>query len=84
MELGDLLSRLYDARKGPFKSFVRGAYLEHALLNSQCEWKELKKTPGLKSIYPGLFCSYEDLPLYVNGTDWEDEIVVKWRLELGK
>ena len=31
-----------------------------------------------------LFCSYEDLPLYINTKRTLSEVIVRWRLQIGK
>ena len=82
MELGVLVCRLTE--NSPKKLIISSTPLVRAIVENQCDWSAIKKVDGIKNIYPGLFCSYEDLPLFINGPDDEDTIIVKWRLELGK
>ena len=84
MEFGNLLCKISDLQHGSFKRYTNPTYLEKAIVESQCNWTVLKTMSNIKGTYPGLFCPYEDLPLYINGTDEEDALILKWRLDLGK
>jgi len=81
MELGILLTMLHEEH---FKYLTKPSPLVRAIIDNQCDWKAIKKVQGIKSTYPSLFCEYEDLPLHMNDTDYEDDVIVRWRLNIGK
>lgn len=81
MELGVLLTMLSEEHS---KYLTQASSLVRALVHNQCDWKFIKKIHELKNTYPSLFCAYEDLPLHINDTDYEDDVIVRWRLQIGK
>jgi hypothetical protein len=87
MELSDLLVRLSKSKSKNHDSMVY-----HLLSNYKCDWEaiidwheEHKILGDLQNSVPTLFADYDDVPLMINRvTDSEDEVILRWRLDLGK
>lgn len=88
MELADLLVRLKDKQKKDASGEYRGTMVYHLLSRCQCDWETLiEQNPvnELKNAIPNMFVEFEDVPLMLNNiTDDEDEVILQWRLDLGK
>lgn len=81
MELGVLVQMLHEAVVNTSSTPSR---LRMILTSYYCDWENIKKIPSIETLYPGLFCPFDEIPLFINGPDSEDAIIVRWRIELGK
>jgi len=88
MELADLLVRLKQRQTKDSKGEYRGTMVYYLLSSHQCSWESIIESEGttaIKNSIPTLFVDFEDVPLMINNiTDEEDEVILQWRLELGK
>jgi len=88
MELADLLVRLKDKMKKGASGEFHGKMMYHLLSTHQCDWGSMidySSYKEFKNAFPMMFCELEDLPLMLNQTtDNEDEVILQWRLDLGK
>jgi hypothetical protein len=83
MELSELLMRLKDSQK---KGTAEIGTTVYKLLNKHCcDWDSMLEERNLDQAVPVLFVGYEDLPLMINRiTDQEDQVILRWRFDLGK
>jgi len=88
MELSDLLVRLKESQKKDSEGVARGKMVYYIISQNRCDWDsvlEHSSKQELKNAIPTLFCAFEDIPLMINNiTDSEDEVILQWRLDLGK